>query len=53
MGFAIGRTENLSVHMAHHTFGTMLVSEGICLESIAKMMGHSSVNHYCYRNQKR
>ena len=26
-----------------HTFGTMLVSEGICLESIAKMMGHSSV----------
>ena len=29
--------------MARHTFGTMLVSEGICLESIAKMMGHSSV----------
>ena len=43
MGFAIGRTENLSAHMARHTFGTMLVSEGICLESIAKMMGHSSV----------
>ena len=43
IGFAIGRTENLSAHMARHTFGTMLVSEGICLESIAKMMGHSSV----------
>lgn len=46
IGFAIGRTENLSAHMARHTFGTMLVSEGICLESIAKMMGHSSVT-YC------
>ena len=43
IGFAIGREENLSPHQARHTFGTMLVSEGICVESIAKMMGHSNI----------
>lgn len=43
IGFAIGRRESLSPHQARHTFGTMLVSKGICVESIAKMMGHSSI----------
>ena len=43
IGFAIGREENLSPHQARHTFGTMMVSEGICVESIAKMMGHSNI----------
>lgn len=43
IGFAIGREENLSPHQARHTFGTMLVGEGICVESIAKMMGHSNI----------
>ena len=43
IGFAIGRKENLSPHQARHTFGTMLVGEGICVESIAKMMGHSNI----------
>ena len=32
IGCVIGRTENLSAHMARHTFGTMLVSESICLD---------------------
>jgi len=43
IGFAIGRKENLSAHQARHTFGTMLMAEGICVESIAKMMGHSNI----------
>ena len=31
-------------HMARHTFGTMCLSAGIPIESIAKMMGHSSIS---------
>ena len=30
-------------HMARHTFGTMSMSAGIPIESIAKMMGHASI----------
>ena len=29
--------------MARHSFGTFLISEGIPIESIAKMMGHSGI----------
>ena len=29
--------------MARHTFGTMSMSAGIPIESIAKMMGHASI----------
>ncbi|MGP1454031.1 MAG: tyrosine-type recombinase/integrase, partial [Segatella oris] len=31
-------------HMARHTFGTMSLSAGIPIESIAKMMGHASIS---------
>jgi len=30
-------------HQARHSFGSFLISEGICTESIAKMMGHASI----------
>ena len=30
--------------MARHTFGTMSLSAGIPIESIAKMMGHASIS---------
>lgn len=30
-------------HSARHSFGTFLISEGIPIESIAKMMGHSGI----------
>ena len=43
IGFGIGREENLSYHQARHSFGTFLINEGICTESIAKMMGHASL----------
>lgn len=36
--------ERLSFHMARHTFGTMCLSAGIPIESIAKMMGHVSIS---------
>jgi site-specific recombinase XerD len=33
----------MSSHSARHSFGTFLISEGIPIESIAKMMGHSGI----------
>lgn len=33
----------MSSHLARHSFGTFLISEGIPIESIAKMMGHSGI----------
>ena len=44
LGVIIGRKENLSYHQARHSFGSFLISEGICTESIAKMMGHASIS---------
>ena len=43
VGKACGIRERLSYHMARHTFGTMSLSAGIPIESIAKMMGHASI----------
>ena len=31
-------------HIGRHTFGTMSLSAGIPIESIAKMMGHASIS---------
>lgn len=33
----------MSSHLARHTFGTLLISAGISIESIAKMMGHTNI----------
>lgn len=44
IGAALGFIENLSYHMSRHNFGTLLLSTGICIESIAKMMGHSNIS---------
>ena len=30
-------------HQSRHTFGTLLVSAGVPMESIAKMMGHTNI----------
>lgn len=43
VGKACGIKQRLSYHMARHTFGTMCLSAGIPVESIAKMMGHASI----------
>ena len=29
--------------MARHTFGTLMVSAGVPMESISKMMGHTNI----------
>ncbi|MBR8709069.1 site-specific integrase [Bacteroides pyogenes] len=44
VGKACGIRGRLSYHMARHTFGTMSLSAGIPIESIAKMMGHASIS---------
>lgn len=44
LGIMMGIEQNLSHHCARHTFGTLLLSEGISIESAAKMMGHANIN---------
>ena len=44
VGKACGIRQRLSYHVARHTFGTMSLSSGIPIESIAKMMGHASIS---------
>ena len=44
VGKACGIRQGLSYHVARHTFGTMSLSAGIPIESIAKMMGHASIS---------
>lgn len=39
-----GITKNMSFHQARHTFGTLLLSANISIESIAKMMGHTNIS---------
>lgn len=43
IGNALEFEDNLSHHQARHTFGTLLISTGISIESIAKMMGHTNI----------
>lgn len=45
IGRDLGLTGLLGHHQLRHTYGTMLSSEGICMESIAKMMGHSNIRN--------
>ena len=33
----------LNIQQSRHTFGTLLVSAGVPMESIAKMMGHTNI----------
>lgn len=44
VGNALKFKENLSHHQARHTFGTLLLSANISIESIAKMMGHTNIS---------
>ena len=43
LGFTHQFKHNLSYHQSRHTFGTLLVSAGVPMESIAKMMGHTNI----------
>ena len=44
MGVALGMKENLSYHMARHSFGTLTLTAGIPIESIARIMGHTNID---------
>ena len=44
VGKTCGIRKRLSYHAGIHTFGTMSLSAGIPIESIAKMMGHASIS---------
>ena len=44
IGKLMGLKENLSYHQSRHSFGTLAISSGLCIESIAKMMGHSNIS---------
>ena len=43
LGVALDIEESLSAHVARHTFGVNMVTSGISMESVAKMMGHSNL----------
>jgi len=44
IGVLFGLKENLSYHQSRHSFGTLLLSAGLSIESIAKMMGHANIS---------
>ena len=44
IGALSGLKENLSYHQSRHSFGTLLLSVGLSIESIAKMMGHTNIS---------
>jgi len=35
--------KKLSTHVARHTFGTIMLTKGVTLESVSKMLGHTNV----------
>ena len=43
VGLACGVRTPLGYHVGRHSFGTLTLEAGIPIESIAKMMGHSSI----------
>lgn len=44
LGIIVGIRENLSYHQGRHSFGTLAISAGLSIESIAKMMGHANIS---------
>lgn len=44
IGIALGIRTDLGFHAARHTFGVLTLSEGISIESISKMMGHTNIS---------
>jgi site-specific recombinase XerD len=44
IGVLSGLKENLSYHQSRHSFGTLALSAGLSIESIAKMMGHANIS---------
>jgi site-specific recombinase XerD len=39
-----GITKRMSSHLARHTFATLTLTQGVSIESVSKMLGHSNIN---------
>jgi site-specific recombinase XerD len=39
-----GIEKHINYHSSRHSFGTLAISAGLSIESIAKMMGHSNIS---------
>ena len=37
-------SKNISSHVARHTFATLTLTQGVSLESVSKMLGHTSIS---------
>lgn len=44
IGVILDFKESLSYHQSRHSFGTLALSAGLSIESIAKMMGHANIS---------
>jgi site-specific recombinase XerD len=44
IGISTGIRENLSYHQARHSCATLMLSCGLSIESISKMMGHTNIS---------
>ena len=43
LGIAAGIKVQLHSHMARHTFATYMLSNGVAIESVSKMLGHTNI----------
>lgn len=43
IGDVCGIKKNLTYHLARHTFATMILSKGVPIESVSKMLGHTNI----------
>ena len=44
IAFMAGISRGISYHQSRHTFGTLVLSAGIPIESVSKMMGHTNIS---------
>lgn len=43
IGAFCGITKDINFHMARHTFGTLMLTQGVPIESVSRMMGHTNI----------
>jgi hypothetical protein len=43
MGKECGIAKRMSSHLARHTFATLALTQGVSIESVSKMLGHSNI----------
>ena len=43
LGVAAGIEKKMHSHLARHTFATMMLREGVRIEHVSKMLGHTNI----------